>query len=34
MPALLEAARAHTSEGEIVAALQEVWGSYRETPVF
>ncbi|HTU28304.1 MAG TPA: methylmalonyl-CoA mutase family protein [Solirubrobacteraceae bacterium] len=34
MPALLEAARAHASEGEIVAALQEVWGDYREQPVF
>jgi methylmalonyl-CoA mutase N-terminal domain/subunit len=34
MPALLEAARAHASEGEIVAALQQVFGSYTETPVF
>ena len=34
MPPLIEAARAHTSEGEIVHALQEVWGDYRETPVF
>jgi methylmalonyl-CoA mutase N-terminal domain/subunit len=34
MPSLIEAARAHTSEGEIVHALQEVWGDYRETPVF
>src|SRR3954453_8623255 len=34
MPGLMEAARAHCSEGEIVLALQEVWGSYSETPVF
>ena len=34
MPYLLDAARLHTSEGEIVAALQEVWGSYTEVPVF
>ncbi|MGK2936191.1 MAG: acyl-CoA mutase large subunit family protein, partial [Solirubrobacteraceae bacterium] len=34
MPPLMDAARASTSEGEIVHALQEVWGDYRETPVF
>ncbi len=34
MPLLLEAARAQVSEGEIVSALQEVWGDYREQPVF
>jgi methylmalonyl-CoA mutase N-terminal domain/subunit len=34
MPVLLEAARAHVSEGEIIHALQDVWGTYRETPVF
>jgi methylmalonyl-CoA mutase N-terminal domain/subunit len=34
MPHLLDAARAHCTEGEIVRALQEVWGDYRETPVF
>jgi methylmalonyl-CoA mutase N-terminal domain/subunit len=34
MPELLIAARAHASEGEIVQALQAVWGDYRETPVF
>ena len=34
MPALLDAARVHTSEGEIVESLQDVWGSYTETPVF
>jgi methylmalonyl-CoA mutase N-terminal domain/subunit len=34
MPRLLDAARAHASEGEIVDALQHVWGDYREAPVF
>jgi methylmalonyl-CoA mutase N-terminal domain/subunit len=34
MPALVRAARAHASEGEIVAALQSVFGAYTETPVF
>jgi methylmalonyl-CoA mutase, N-terminal domain len=34
MPALLEAARAHCTEGEIVGALQAVFGTYTETPVF
>jgi methylmalonyl-CoA mutase N-terminal domain/subunit len=34
MPALLECARADASEGEIVRALQDVFGTYRETPVF
>jgi methylmalonyl-CoA mutase N-terminal domain/subunit len=34
MPHLLDAARAHVSEGEIVHALQQVWGDYRELPVF
>ena len=28
MPALLECARVHASEGEIIAALQDVWGTY------
>ena len=27
-------ARVHASEGEIVESLQDVWGSYTETPVF
>jgi methylmalonyl-CoA mutase N-terminal domain/subunit len=31
---LLDAARVHASEGEIVSALQDVWGGYVETPVF
>jgi methylmalonyl-CoA mutase N-terminal domain/subunit len=34
MPLLLDAARAHVTEGEIVHALQQVWGDYREQPVF
>jgi methylmalonyl-CoA mutase N-terminal domain/subunit len=34
MPLLLDAARLHVSEGEIVQALQQVWGDYREQPVF
>jgi methylmalonyl-CoA mutase N-terminal domain/subunit len=34
MPVLIDAARAHASEGEIVEALQDVWGSYTENPVF
>src|SRR5439155_13597118 len=34
MPLLLEAARVRATEGEIVQALQEVWGSYTELPVF
>jgi methylmalonyl-CoA mutase N-terminal domain/subunit len=34
MPLLLDAARVHASEGEIVGALQDVWGDYRESPVF
>jgi methylmalonyl-CoA mutase, N-terminal domain len=34
MPPLLEAARARASEGEMIAALQEVFGTYSEQPVF
>jgi methylmalonyl-CoA mutase, N-terminal domain len=34
MPPLLDCARAHASEGEIVESLQQVFGDYRETPVF
>jgi methylmalonyl-CoA mutase N-terminal domain/subunit len=34
MPLLLEAARADATEGEIVTALQTVFGSYSEAPVF
>jgi methylmalonyl-CoA mutase N-terminal domain/subunit len=34
MPNLLDCARVHASEGEIVEALQSVFGTYTETPVF
>jgi methylmalonyl-CoA mutase N-terminal domain/subunit len=34
MPRLLDAARVHVSEGEIVHALQDIWGDYREQPAF
>jgi methylmalonyl-CoA mutase N-terminal domain/subunit len=34
MDPLIDCARAHASEGEIVEALQVVFGSYTETPVF
>jgi methylmalonyl-CoA mutase, N-terminal domain len=34
MDPLLACARAHASEGEIVESLQQVFGDYRETPVF
>jgi methylmalonyl-CoA mutase, N-terminal domain len=34
MPNLLDCARVHATEGEIVQALQQVFGTYTETPVF
>jgi len=34
MDPLLDAARAHATEGEIVQSLQQVFGTYTETPVF
>jgi methylmalonyl-CoA mutase, N-terminal domain len=34
MPRFLDCARARASEGEMVAALQQVFGSYTESPVF
>jgi methylmalonyl-CoA mutase N-terminal domain/subunit len=34
MPGFLDAARARASEGEMVATLQEVFGTYTEQPVF
>jgi methylmalonyl-CoA mutase, N-terminal domain len=34
MPTLLDCARADVTEGEIIAALQEVFGTYREAPIF
>ena len=34
MPNLLDCARVHATEGEIITALQDVFGTYTETPVF
>ena len=34
MPAILDCCRALATEGEIIAALQEVFGTYRESPSF
>jgi methylmalonyl-CoA mutase, N-terminal domain len=34
MEPLLDCARAHASEGEVVESLQRVFGTYTETPVF
>ena len=34
MPPILTCARARVSEGEMVEALQQVFGSYTELPVF
>ena len=34
MAPLFACARAHTTEGEIVESLQQVFGSYTESPVF
>jgi methylmalonyl-CoA mutase N-terminal domain/subunit len=34
MEPLLDAARAHATEGEIIASLQQVFGTNTETPVF
>ncbi len=34
MPPIIAAARVQASEGEMVAALQEVFGTYTELPVF
>jgi methylmalonyl-CoA mutase, N-terminal domain len=34
MPPILAAARARATEGEMVAALQEIFGTYTESPVF
>ena len=31
---ILDAARAQVTEGEMISALQEVFGTYTETPVF
>jgi len=34
MPPIIEAARARATEGEMIAAMQEVFGTYTEHPVF
>jgi methylmalonyl-CoA mutase, N-terminal domain len=34
MPPIIEAARAQATEGEMIAAMQEVFGTYTESPVF
>jgi methylmalonyl-CoA mutase N-terminal domain/subunit len=34
LPPILDAARAHVTMGEMCDALREVWGVWRETPVF
>jgi methylmalonyl-CoA mutase, N-terminal domain len=34
MPALVDASRAYVTMGEMCDALREVWGTWRETPVF
>jgi methylmalonyl-CoA mutase N-terminal domain/subunit len=34
MPAIVEAARARATEGEMISAMQEVFGTYTESPVF
>ena len=34
MPAIIEAARARATEGEMIAAMQDVFGTYTESPVF
>jgi methylmalonyl-CoA mutase N-terminal domain/subunit len=34
MPPIIEAARVLATEGEMIAAMQEVFGTYTESPVF
>jgi methylmalonyl-CoA mutase, N-terminal domain len=34
MPSIVDAARVYTTMGEICDAFREVWGTWRETPVF
>ncbi len=34
MPAILDAARDYVTMGEMCDAWREVWGTWRETPVF
>ncbi len=34
MPPIIAAARARATEGEMIAAMQEIFGTYTESPVF
>jgi methylmalonyl-CoA mutase N-terminal domain/subunit len=34
MPPIVDAAKAYVTMGEMCDALREVWGTWRETPVF
>ncbi|MGH2999912.1 MAG: methylmalonyl-CoA mutase family protein, partial [Gaiellaceae bacterium] len=34
MPAIMDAARAYVTMGEMCDTLRRVWGTWRETPVF
>jgi len=34
VPIVLQAARDYVTEGEIISALKEVFGEYKETPIF
>jgi methylmalonyl-CoA mutase N-terminal domain/subunit len=34
MPAIIEASKAYATMGEMCEALRDVWGVWRETPVF
>ena len=34
MPAIVDASRAYVTMGEMCDAFREVWGTWRETPVF
>jgi methylmalonyl-CoA mutase N-terminal domain/subunit len=34
MPAIIDASKAYVTMGEMCEALREVWGTWRETPVF
>jgi methylmalonyl-CoA mutase, N-terminal domain len=34
MPAIMDASRAYVTMGEMCDTLRQVWGVWRETPVF
>jgi methylmalonyl-CoA mutase N-terminal domain/subunit len=34
MPAIIDASKAYVTMGEMCDSLREVWGVWRETPVF